>query len=189
LKLTRTRAVIGMVAAAAIAVPASFAWACVAPVSMTIVGNPSVQPGGTVTVLLREYAQGAPIEVRLNSPTGQLLATHPAPTTTMTSSHTLEVPIPETLQLGTHLLVSVQNYHHMNSGNIGRATIYVGTQPPLPTGPEARPTSLEVGSGPSAATLILVGLGVAGAMLLLAGVYTVIAGGKGPEPKAEPVKK
>ena len=189
MRLTRRRALLGMIAAAAIVVPGSLAWACVAPVSMTIEGSPSVQPGGTVTVLLREYAQGAPIEVRLNSPTGPLLATHPPPTTTMTSSHTLEVPIPADLQYGTHFLVSVQNYHHMNSGNIGRATIYVGTQPPLPTGPEVRPTTLDVGSGPSAGTLLVVGLGVAAAMLLLAGIYSLVAGGKPAAPKAEPVKK
>lgn len=189
MKRTRLRLAIGMAAAAAVILPAGLAWACVAPVSMTIQGSNSVQPGGTVTVLLREYAQGAPIEVRLGSPTGRLLGTHPPPTTTMTSEHMLEVPIPADLPFGTHLLVSVQNYHHMNSGNIGRATVYVGTLPPPAPGPEPRPALLEVGSGPSALSLVLIGLGVAGALLLVAGAWSMAAGGRDPKPEAQAVKK
>lgn len=175
-------------AAAAVLVPAGLAWACVAPVSMTILGNRSVQPGGTVTVLLREYAQGAPIEVRLHSPTGPVLGVQPPPTTTMTSEHRLDVTLPADLPYGTHLLVSTQNYHHMNSGNIGRATVYVGTQPPAPTGPEPRPDLLEVGSGPSAVTLALIALGVAGGLLVLAAVWSLAAGGHRPEPASPAVK-
>lgn len=63
-----------MLAAAAAIVPASLAGACVAPVSLTV-ANPSVQPSGTVNVSFKEFAQGAPIEVHLDSPTGPLLAT------------------------------------------------------------------------------------------------------------------
>jgi len=44
------------------------------------------KPGGTVNVSFKEFAQGAPIEVHLDSPTGPLLATQVAPTSTMTTS-------------------------------------------------------------------------------------------------------
>lgn len=188
MKRTRLRATVGAAVFAAVLMPVGLAWACVAPVSMTIRGSNSVQPGGTVTVLLREYAQGAPIDVHLGSPTGRLLASHPPPTTTMTSEHTLEVPIPADLPFGTHLLVSVQNYHHMNSGNIGRATVYVGTLPPPPPGPEPRPAVLEVGSGPSALSLVLIGLGVAAALLVVAGAWSMAASGRDPEPEAQTAK-
>ena len=56
----------GFVAALAVVVPASLAWACVAPVSLTT-ATPTVQPGGTVHIIGRETAPGAPIEIRLNS--------------------------------------------------------------------------------------------------------------------------
>ncbi|HEX3622840.1 MAG TPA: hypothetical protein VHT97_11035 [Acidimicrobiales bacterium] len=173
---TRRRFALGVLAAAAIVVPAGLAWACVAPVSLTV-NNPTVQPGGTVTVLFREFAQGAPIEVHLDSPTGPLLGTAAAPTTTMTSSSTLDVTIPSNTTFGTHVLVSVQNYHNMNSGNIARATIYVGTLPPPTVAPAARLTHAEVSSGPSGASLALIGLGVGAGLLLLAAVWSLAAGG------------
>jgi hypothetical protein len=187
MKLTRLRLVLGMVAATAVVVPAGLAWACVAPVSLTV-ANPSVQPGGTVTVLFREFAQGAPIEVHLDAPTGPLLGTAPAPTSTMTSSSTLDVTIPANTTFGTHFLVSVQNYHNMNSGNIARATIYVGTLPPPTVAPAARPAHAEVGSGPSGASLFLIGLGVAGALLLVAAVWSLAAGGGRSQPEAQTAK-
>jgi hypothetical protein len=182
------RLAFGMVAAMAVIVPTGLAWACVAPVSMTI-ANPSVQPGGTVNVSFKEFAQGAPIEVHLDSPTGPLLATQPAPITTMTSSHNLDVTIPPNVSFGTHFLVSVQNYHNMNSGNIARATLYVGSLPPVTAPPAARPATALVGSGPSAGSLFLIGLGVAGALLLVAAAWSLAAGRAPSAPEAQPVKK
>ena len=185
---SRWRVAFGVLAGAALLVPAGLAWACVAPVSLTV-ANPAVQPGGTVSVSFKEFAQGAPIEVHLDSPTGLLLATQPAPITTMTSSHVLDVTIPANTPFGTHLLVSVQNYHNMNSGNIGRATIYVGTLPPPTIAPAARPGTALVGSGPSAGTLVLIGLGVAGGLLLVAGLWSLaVSRGGSPEPASSTVK-
>lgn len=172
---TRRRLALGMLVAATVVVPAGLAWACVAPVSLTV-ANPVIQPGGTTTVSFKEFGQGAPVELHLDSPTGPLLGTLPPPTSTMTGSYTLDVTIPANTTFGTHFLVSVQNYHNMNSGNIARATIYVGTQPPVTAPLPARPAHLDVGSGPAAGTLVLIGLGVAGALLLIAAVYTLAAG-------------
>lgn len=182
---TRRRLTLAMLAAAAAVVPAGLAWACVAPVSLTV-ANPSVQPGGTVTVSFKEFGQGAPVDLHLDSTTGPLLGTLAPPTSTMTGSYTMDVTIPPNTTYGTHFLVSVQNYHNMNAGNIARATIYVGTQPPATVGPAVRPAHAEVGSGPSAASLILIGLGVAAALLIVAGAYTLAAGSRrsGPAPQA-----
>jgi len=187
---TRWRLAVGMIAAVTVVVPAGLAWACVAPVSMTV-ANPTVQPGGTVNVSFKEFAQGAPIEVHLDSPTGPLLATQVAPTTTMTSSSNLDVTIPANTTFGTHFLVSVQNYHNMNAGNIARATIYVGTLPPVTAAPAARAAHAEVVTGPSGASLFLIGLGVAGALLLVAAIWSIaVSNGNGrPLPEAQTATK
>jgi hypothetical protein len=118
----------------AVVVPAGLAWACVAVMSLTTVSN-TVQPGGTVTIVGREFAQGAPVEIHLDSPGGPLLTTAPPPPTTMTSRFTWDVPIPANTPYGQHLLFAVQNYHNMNAA-VPRSVIYVGTLPPAAAGPE-----------------------------------------------------
>ncbi len=176
----------GLVAAMGVVVPAGLAWACVAVVSLTTV-SPTVQPGGTVTVIGREFAQGAPVEIHLDSPTGPLLTTAPPPTTTMTSKFSWDVPIPADVPYGDHVLFAVQNYHNMNA-SVPRSAIYVGVPPPAPTGPAPRPATLTVGSGPSGVSLVLLGLGVAAAGLILAGLWNLAASGRRSGADAQPVK-
>ncbi|MGH9276802.1 MAG: hypothetical protein ACRD12_01635, partial [Acidimicrobiales bacterium] len=118
----------------AVIVPASLAWACVAPMSLTTVSS-KVQPGGTVRVIGREMAPGAPVEIHLDSPTGPLLAKTENQPGGMSAKWELDVPIPANTQYGTHVLYAVQNYRNMNS-TIPRATIYVGTEPPPAPTPE-----------------------------------------------------
>ena len=183
----RRRWMFGTVAAAAVLVPAGMAWGCVTVANM-IANNPAVQPGGTVSITVREFAQGAPIEIHLDSATGPLLTTVPPPTTTMTSTNTWDVPIPANTPYGTHTLNATQNYHNMQGGLPARATIYVGTQPPASVAPPARPASVDVGEGPSAASLVLIALGVAAALLIIAGVWSLAAGGRRAGPEAQPVK-
>jgi hypothetical protein len=154
--------------------------------SLTTV-SPTVQPGGTVTVIGREFAQGAPVEIHLDSPTGPLLTTAPPPTTTMTSKFNWDVPIPANTPYGQHVLFAVQNYHNMNA-SVPRSVIYVGVLPPPAASPAARPATLDVGSGPSGVSLVLLGLGVAAAGLILAGLWNLAAGGRRSEPEAQPVK-
>lgn len=170
----------------AVLVPAGLAWACVAVMSLTTV-SPTVQPGGTVTIVGREFAQGAPVEIHLDAPTGLLLTTAPPPSTTMTSKFTWDVPIPANTPYGQHTLFAVQNYHNMNAA-VPRSVIYVGTLPPAAPSPVARPASLDVGSGPSASSLVLLGLGVAALGLLAAGAWNLMAGGRQSDGAAEPVK-
>ncbi|HEX3621528.1 MAG TPA: hypothetical protein VHT97_04355 [Acidimicrobiales bacterium] len=146
--------------------------------------SPTVQPGGTVTVIGREFAQGAPVEIHLDSPTGPLLTTAPPPTTTMTSKFNWDVPIPANTPFGQHILFAVQNYHNMNA-SVPRSVIYVGVLPPAAAAPAPRPASLGVGSGPSGVSLVLLGLGVAAAGLIVAGLWSLAAGGRrSDEPQA-----
>jgi hypothetical protein len=167
-------------------VPASLAWACVAPVSLTT-SSPTVQPGGVVHIIGRETAPGAPIEIHLDSATGPLLTTVTGQPGGMSSKWESDVPIPANIPYGKHYLYGVQNYRNMNAV-IPKTVIYVGTVPdPAPT-PEVRPSSLDVGSGPSAASLILLGFGVALVGLLVVGGLTAVAGSKRNEPQAQPVK-
>ncbi len=161
----------------ALLVPAGMAWACVAPTSL-LTAKSTVQPGGTVTVIGRETAPGAPIELRLDKPDGQLLATVTGQVGGMTAKWEYELTIPPTVPYGKHVIYAVQNYRNMNSV-LPKATIYVGTEPdPAPT-PEPRPSSLDVGSGPSAASLILIGLAAAAGGLLLVGGLSALAATRG----------
>lgn len=172
---------------AAVVIPAGLAWACVAVVSFTVSPS-SVQPGGKVTVTGRDFAPGAPIEVHLDSPTGQLLATLPPHSNSvMQNSWNLDVPIPANVSTGQHVLVATQDYHNMNAGVPARATIYVGTGSPPAVTPEARPVVASVDTGPSGASLALIALGVAAAALLLAGLIT-LAASRRPSGEAQPVR-
>ncbi len=186
---SKRRVVVGMVAAVAVLVPAGLASACVALISL-ITENNRVQPGGTVTVIGREFAQGAPVDIHLDSPTGPVLATAPPPDTTMTSQWRLDVPIPADIRPGPHVLVATQNYHNMNGGSSARVQIHVGTSAPVigPSQGAARPAQRLTDSGPSATSLILVGLGAAAAGLLLAGLWYVAASRRPPQPTTEAVK-
>jgi hypothetical protein len=173
------RLMLGFVAALAALAPASLAWACVAPVSLTT-SSPTVQPGGTVHIIGRETAPGAPIEIRLNSPTGPILTTVTGQAGGMSAKWEWDVPIPANTPYGKHYLYAVQNYRNMNAV-VPKTVIYVGTLPDPAPEAEARPVSMEVGSGPSATTLVLLGVAAAVAGLLLVGGLTALAGSKGDE--------
>lgn len=176
MRRTVRRWTLGAVAAALAAmVPTALAWACVGLMSLTT-SAASVPAGGTVTVFGKEFAQGAPVQIHLDSPTGQLLATVPAPTDTMTSQFNVKVTIPASVSNGQHVLVATQAYHYMNSGAPARATVFVGTPAPDPAGPAARPANVIVDKGPSAASLVLVAFAVAAVALLIAGVLTLATG-------------
>jgi hypothetical protein len=187
LSRSRRRLAVGFVATLAALVPVSVAWACVAPVSL-LTTNPQVQPGGTVHIIGRETAPGAPIEIHLDSVEGPNLLTVTGQVGGMTAKWEADVTIPANTPYGKHYLWGVQNYRNMNSV-IPKAVIYVGTVPDPEPLPEVRATSMDVGSGPSGTTLALLALGVAGGGLLIAGLWTLLAGsGGGPKPTAERVK-
>jgi hypothetical protein len=178
---------VATIAAAGVVVPAAIAWACVAVVSLTV-SPQSIQPGGTVAVTARDTAPGAPIEIHLDSPTGRLLATHPAHNNSvMQNSWTENVPIPGDVSPGEHVLVATQDYHNMNAGVPARATIFVG-QPAGSTPTVARPSKVEVSTGPSLAAVLLTGLGVAALALIVAAVWYGVASRRPRGPEAQPAR-
>jgi hypothetical protein len=71
----------------------------------------------------------------------------------------------------------------MNSGAPARATIYVGSAPPAPAGPPARPANVRFSKGPSGASLVLIGFAVAAIGLLLAGALSLASSRRRPEPQ------
>jgi len=178
------RIVVGLLAALTAFLPASLAWACVAPVSLTT-ASPTVQPGGVVHIIGRESAPGAPIDIHLDAVDGRVLATITGQPGGMTSKWESDVTVPADVPYGKHVLYAVQNYRNMNA-TIPKATIYVGTEPDAPAVPEPRARSLDVGSGPSASSLVLLGLGAAVGALLLAGGLSMLAGSARAEPEPEP---
>lgn len=173
-----------VVGAAAVLVPAGLAWGCVGVVSLTT-SSPTVQPGGTLTVTGREFAAKVPVDIHLDSATGPVLVTVPGPSSTMNSKFTATVPIPGNIQAGEHVLFASQDHHDMNSGQPARAVFYVGVAPPAPAGAQARPVGMESASGPSVASLVLIGLGVAIVALLVAGGLTLASAGRRPEGRPE----
>ncbi len=174
------------VAAVAMMVPAALAWACVGLMSLTTSAS-SVASGGTVTVSGRGFAQDAPIDIHLDSPAGPVLTTVPPPMSTMTSRFDVPVTMPADVQNGQHLLVATQDYHHMNAGSPARATIYVGpnvSDPAVPAATPERPMALAVDSGPSAAFLLFIGVGVAAGGLFLAGFVSLLTARRRPQAEA-----
>jgi hypothetical protein len=179
------------VAAAVVGVliPASLAWGCVAVVAFRTNGPGTVQPGGTVEVFGGEFARGQPVDIRLNSLDGPILHTVPSPQpSTMTSQFTVQVPIPQDISPGPHVLIATQSHYDMNAGIPARASIYVNGSAPVAPLPQDRAAALAVEDGSSAVSYVLIGLGVAAAGLLLAAAASMIAARRPPSGQAERVK-
>ena len=189
MRLSSRKLILGMAAAMAVVVPAGLAWGCVALVAFRTKGSGVVEPGGTVEVFGGEFARGKPVHIRLDSPEGRILYTHPDPQpSTMTSQFTVQVPIPQDVSPGPHVLVATQEHYDMNVGIPARAAIYVRSAPPVAPTPEIRPTSLSESSGPSAGSYLLIALAVAAGGLLLAGAASVLASRRPSPGPAEPVQ-
>lgn len=181
---SRRLIVAGASAVAALLVPAALAFACVGIVAFTTTSGNTVEPGGTLEIFGGEFARGEPVDIRLDSPTGPVLATHENPLpSTMTSRFTLEVPIPDDITPGEHFLVATQNHQDMNAGIPARLAFYVGTTPPGEAAAADRPTTLVTSdSGPSFGTLALIALGVgAVGLLVAAGASAMSSSGKSPK--------
>ncbi|HEX2047915.1 MAG TPA: hypothetical protein VHF27_09130 [Acidimicrobiales bacterium] len=176
-------------AAAVLVVSAGVAWACVALVAFRVNGSGAVQPGGTVEVFGGEFASGQPVHIRLDSPTGPILYTHPNPQpSTMTSQFTVQVPIPADVSPGPHVLVATQEHYDMNVGIPARAAIHVSGSPPAAPLPADRAEVLVESDGPSAARYVLIALGTAAAGLFLAAVASMLAARRPSTGQAERVK-
>lgn len=186
---TRKR-ILGMVTAAAVVmIPAGLAWGCVAVVAFRVNGSGTVQPGGTVEVFGGEFAADQPVDIRLDTLDGPILYTHPDPQpSTMTSQFTVQVPIPQDVSPGPHVLIATQSHYDMNAGIPARASIYVNASAPVEPLPDERATALAVEEESNAVSYVLIGLGVAAAGLLLAAVASMIAARRPSSGQAQGVK-
>lgn len=169
------RWVFAVATAAAVLVPAALAMACVGVASLVVDSSPRVDPGGTVKLTARSFADGVPLDIRLNSLTGPVLLTVPGPDSTMNSSITFDVPIPTDISDGPHVLLASQDHHDMNVGQPARALIHVNAAPPARPYPPERPEGLVATTGPTVPTLALIATAVAVGGLLLAGLGSRVA--------------
>lgn len=177
MRYSARRWIVALCAAVAAVVPAALAWACVGVASIVVEGASSVEPGSTIEVRARSFARGVPVEVRLDSLDGPVLATSDVTGSTMTSNFLIEIPLPSDLSDGEHVLLASQDHHDMNVGQPARAAIYVDAAPPAPPAPVERPQGMVANAGPSALILGLVVAGVAVAGLALAGMGRRVTAG------------
>ncbi len=171
---SRLRWVGAVLATAMLMFFAGTAWACVGVMALTT-NVSAVQPGGTFVVSGGGFGQDAPIAIYLDGSTGTLLATVPTPKSTMTSSFDVNVTLPADVSEGQHIVMAIQNSHHMNAGTPARAAVFVGAVAPAPPAPEARPATVTTSSGPSVLALVLLAVAVAGCALLVAAFWNLRA--------------
>ena len=163
------------IAAVAAMIPAGVAWGCVGLISLTT-SSATVQAGGSLTVTGREFAPGVPVDIHLDTLDGPILATVPPFSTGgMNTQFTATVPIPANIGQGQHILIAYQQEHYMNAGNPARATIFVGTAAPAARS-GTRPVGVLTNPGPSAGSLVLLGVVVAVVGVFLGVIATLILG-------------
>ena len=179
-RLTAAALVAGVMAL----VPASMSSACIFLADFTI-SPASVQPGGSLTVNGIRFGVN-PVEIRLDSLTGRLLAT----ITPDGRNFHQQVTIPADVGTGQHVLVASQSPVTADGRNNGaaqglptRALFQVGTAAPTdaatPGGAIARASRVGLG------ILVLIGAAVAVAALLLVALTSrVVSRGRRPEAPA-----
>lgn len=158
--------------------------------SVLNVGPGEVRPGGEVQVSGFSYTQ--PVSIRFKALDGPVLATL---TPDSNSDIAGAVVIPPETAPGTYLLFAVQDSSGKPSRLPARARVTVvgeGGKPVLgaPTDvAEHRPEGLVRQVGASTGSLVLVGFGVAGAVLFLAGLAAVAASSPGRKGAAAEVSR
>lgn len=153
----------------------SAAWACI-PMASLNASPTQVEPGQSVEVTGRGYNEN-PVTLRFNSLDGPVLAT----ITPAKGNISAPVTIPEGTEPGNYVLLATQEAQAGQTtwGIPSRALVTVGGPATTPvvgapvSSVEERPLAeFERRDSVSAATLLFVGLGVAGGALFLAGLTT-----------------
>lgn len=154
-----------------------------------------VSPGDTVTVTgTRGYGAEQPVDIRLDSIDGPVLATFETDSQFFAAFGPGEVTIPADTEPGNHVLVATQVLDEEDShirGVPARAAIEVigpGGQPalgaPLAQPVEPRPVELAEEDQAGIGSLVLVGFGVAGVAMFAAAMVGLVAS-KRSKPVAE----
>lgn len=172
---------------------AGTAWA--PHVAQLLVEPRVVNPGDTVTVTgTRGYGSEQPVDIRLDSIDGPVLATFQTDEQFFAAFGPGEVTIPGDVEPGNHVLVATQVLDEEDSAIRGvpaRAAIEVtgpGGEPalgaPLVEPVEPRPDELAEEEQAGLGSLVLVGVGVAGVAMFAAAMVALVAG-KRSKPVAE----
>lgn len=193
MKSFRALVTLGATAVTAVAVSAAAAWACVA--GPTLLATPqSVPAGGKVAVSGISWNADFPVVIRFDALDGPVLGTFmPDPDTDRLQG---TVTLPADLKPGNYVLIGTQQSADGKNAIIpSRALVSVqgtGGAPVLgaPLGSTAgddRLTGLAASDGVSTGSLVLTGVGVAGAALFLAGAGVFLTTRRRSTPEPAPV--
>ncbi len=200
---TRRIGLVGFATAAVGALCGATAWACIAGPLLTV--NPSTVQAGQEVTFSAGSINRDPVTVRFDALDGPVLGTfQPGPDPRFPTSSTsggldgVKLTIPADAKPGPHVLMLTQ---HSADGKLSQVPSRVLVNVTGPSGAtpvggatvfpidETRPEGLIRDQCASAGTKVLVGLGVAGVGLFLAGMAAVLAGGRhaGTEQVANPI--
>ena len=169
------------VAVAGAAVLASASPAFAPHVAQLILDTTKVKPGDQITVFgQRGYGSTNPVEVRLDSPDGPILGTFQPNNELYAMWGPGPVTIPADTRTGAHTLFATQvlapNETHIRGiparadfEVVGSGGAPVVGAPPVREDPSSAPTDLVRDEGVSTGAVMLVGLGVAGGGIMIAG--------------------
>ncbi len=176
------RLMFGAVAGLAVVLMASAtAWACVSGPAVHF-SSVNAQPGDQIMVSGSNFNVTNPVSLRLNSLTGPILATLQAPTDSSSAMGSFTVPIDA--KPGPNVVIMTQSANGKLVQAPIRAVINVTTNgsssaaaAPLAASGAPRPDGLTTTSSSVATgSLVLVGLGVGGVAIFLAGLVVFFAG-------------
>lgn len=193
MKSFHTLVTLGATAVTAVVVSAAAAWACVA--GPTLLATPqSVPAGGNVAVSGITWNPDFPVVIRFDALDGPILGTfRPDPDTRRLQG---TVTLPKDVEPGNYVLIGTQQSVDGKNAIIpSRALVSVhgeGGAPVLgaPLGSTAggdRLTGLAASGGVSTGSLVLTGLGVAGAALFIAGAGVFLTTRRRSMPQPAPV--
>jgi len=190
------------VCSGAILIPAAAAFACLSVANVQ--ANPAtIQAGGQVNLTGMEFGSSTEIQVHLGAIAGPVIATiEPGTTAGLNNggNFTTAVTIPADTPTGPAVLVLTQSTTTATgsitttSGTPARVVVQVvgsGGSAPLAITPSAtvRPSGIvSTSSSVSTGALMLIGLGVFGAALFLAGGVALMTSGRRQQASAEKVR-
>ena len=179
---------------------AASAWACVSGPT-TFVTPGSVKPGGQIKVTGVYFNKEEPVQARLDALDGPVLATFQPGKGARSFGLEMEgtMTVPATTKPGSHVLVLTQRdtagkLVQTPSRLLLTVTDPAGATPvvgaPIGLGDTGRPPSLvrTENDALSVGAMLLIGLGVAGLGMFVAGVAALAAGRRRTSPEAAPVR-
>jgi hypothetical protein len=181
--------------ALAVLATAAQSWACASLMAIDLTPAGPVAPGQEVQVRVTFVHKDKPVELRWDALDGPILAVID-PATFAEGLHgnwrfaSTTITIPQNAQAGSHLLIANQEASRITAlwGAPARGLVQVSSagQPLVGQDPGparvVRPADLVTEDSVSAGDMVVVGLGAAGATMLLAGIGVVVLASRRKEP-------